>query len=109
MIKTKLLGVMCDNFIKLNSPYREVYDNYKHRLEHHPKHQDKTKLHRHRMAKRVMLKVFLADLWTIARTIKGLPVRPTYAEEKLGIVHSKPKHIQDWMDNWSAKRAGRVI
>ena len=88
-LKTKLVGVLGSVFIKLGGPYREIYDGYKHRLENHPKHSQKTKGHRHNMAVRYMTKEFLADLWTIWRELEGLPVRSRYAEEKLGIVHSK--------------------
>lgn len=88
-LKTKLIGVLGSSFIKLGGEYREIYDNYKHRLEHHPKHKEKTKGHRHNMAVRYMIKEFLADLWTEWRKIEGLPVRPRYSEEKLGIVHSR--------------------
>lgn len=102
-LKTKLIGVLGPSFLKLGGPYRKIYDDYKHRLEHHPKHKDKTKAHRHNMAIRVMVKTFLADLWTVWRTLEGLPVRPSYAEEKLGIVHSKPKHIQEVLDRINQK------
>jgi hypothetical protein len=101
-LKTKLVGVLGGVFLKLGGEYRDVYDDYKHRLEHHPKHKDKTKGHRHNMAIRYMVKEFLADLWTVWRTIEGLPVRGTYGEDKLGIVHSKPKRIQEWLDNYNA-------
>jgi hypothetical protein len=88
-LKTKLVGVLGTVFIKLGGPYREIYDGYKHRLENHPKHKDKTKGHRHNMAVRYMVKEFLADLWTEWRVLEGLLVRSRYAEEKLGIRHSK--------------------
>lgn len=88
-LKTKLIGVLGSSFIKLGGHYRKIYDGYKHRLENHPKHKDKTKGHRHNMAVRYMIKEFLADLWTEWRKIEGLPVRSRYNEEKLGIVHSK--------------------
>lgn len=100
-LKTKLVGVLGGVFLKLGGEYRAVYDGYKHRLEHHPKHKDKTKGHRHNMAVRYMIKEFLADLWTVWRTVEGLPVRGTYAEDKLGIVHSKPKRIQAWLDSYN--------
>jgi len=88
-LKTKLVGVLGGVFLKLGGPYREIYDDYKHRLEHHPKHQAKTKMHRHNMAVRYMIKEFLADLWREWRTLEGLPVRERYNEGKLGIVHLK--------------------
>jgi hypothetical protein len=54
-----------------------------------------TKGHRHNMAIRYMVKEFLADLWTIWRTLEGLETKPRYAEAKLGIIHSKPQRIID--------------
>ena len=52
----------------------------------------KSDLHRHRDAIRKMLKIFLIDLWTNARRIKGLPTRPTYQEEYLGHIH-QPENL----------------
>ena len=86
-LKAKLLGVLAEEFIKLNSPYRMYYDNYKHRLQNHPKHKEKTKLHIHNMAKRYMMKIFLIDLYKEWRKLSGLPVYPSYAEGKLEIKH----------------------
>ena len=90
IIKTKLLGVLATVFRMLGGEYRELYDNHKHRLQNMPKHQDKTKGHIHNMANREMIKDFLTDLWIAWRIIEGLEVRPTYAEEKLGIIHHGP-------------------
>lgn len=89
-LKTKLVGVLGSSFIKqpaARCPYRVIYDNYKHRLEHHEAHKEKTKLHRHNMAVRYMIKRFLCDLYVAWRTIEGLPVAPEYSEAKLGKVH----------------------
>ena len=86
-LKTKMVGVLADVFIKLGGPYREVYDNYKFRLQNHPKHQEKTKGHINAMAKRYMIKYFLSDVWTHWRILEGLPVKGTYAEDVLGIKH----------------------
>jgi hypothetical protein len=89
-LKTKLIGVLGSLFIKLRSdPYREIYDNYKHRLENKPKWIDRTKAHRNNAAIRYMIKEFLADLWTTWRKLEGLEVRSRYSEEKLGLIHSK--------------------
>lgn len=44
--------------------------------------------HRELDARRVMVKMFLADMWRAWRIIEGLPVRPTYAEQYLGRVHN---------------------
>ena len=89
-LKTKLVGVLGASFIKQSAAkceYRRIYDDYKHRLESNPAHQEKTKLHRHNMAVRYMVKRFLADLYAHWRTLEGLPVATEYAEGKLGIKH----------------------
>jgi hypothetical protein len=91
-LKTKLVGVLASSFIKQNPEncvYRKIYDDYKNRLENHPKHIGKTKGHRNNMAKRYMIKRFLIDLYTNWRKIEGLPVSEEYAVAKLGIVHRK--------------------
>jgi hypothetical protein len=91
-LKTKLIGVLGGSFIK-QSPdkckYRKIYDDYKHRIENMDAHKDKSKLHRHRMANRYMIKMFLIDLYNEWRKLEGLPVAPTYTEAKLGKVHGK--------------------
>jgi len=87
-LKTKL-RVLASCLIRTkNGKYKSVYDGYKHRLENHPNWVDKTPLHRHNASLRYMVKIFLLDLWTTWRTIEGLPVRPSYQEEKLGHKHS---------------------
>lgn len=86
-LKTKLVGVLGTSFLRSNSPYRQVYDGYKHRLEHHVDHKDKPKGHKHNMAIRYMIKMFLKDLWLEWRQIEGLPITPDYAEAKLGLKH----------------------
>jgi hypothetical protein len=89
-LKTKLVGVLATCFIKQTADtckYRKVYDDYKHRLENHPAHKDKSKGHRHNMAMRYMVKIFLADLWLSWRELEGLPVTPTYQEAVLGHKH----------------------
>jgi len=90
-LKTKLY-VLATSFLKQSpekSPYRRSYDQYKHRLENMPAHEDKSKLHRHNMAMRYMIKRFLVDLYTAWRSIEGLPVAPEYSQAKLGIIHKK--------------------
>lgn len=88
-LKTKLVGVLGSCFIKLGGKYREIYDNYKNRLENHPAHVEKSKGHRHNMAVRYMIKRFLVDLYFEWRKLEGLPVAPEYSEAKLGIHHKK--------------------
>lgn len=99
-LKTKLIGVLAESFIKLRSPWRSVYDDYKHRLENHAvygTHNDKNKSEdavrtskgrRDAMAKRYMIKMFLIELYKKWRTIEGLPVHPPYHEAKLGLKHA---------------------
>ena len=91
-LKTKLVGVLGSSFIK-QSPdkckYRKVYDDYKHRIENMDAHKEKTKGHRHNMAVRYMIKIFLIDLYNEWRSLEGLPVAPTYSEAKLGKIHGK--------------------
>lgn len=92
LLKTKMIGVLGSSFIKLGGPYREVYDGIKFRYQNMPAHANKTKGHIHNMAVRAMIKEFLADLWHCWRILEGLPVRVPYAEEKLGIKHSRPRN-----------------
>jgi len=91
-LKTKLVGVLGSSFIK-QSPdkceYRKIYDDYKHRIENMDAHKEKSKGHRHNMAVRYMIKMFLIDLYNEWRKLEGLPVAPTYTEAKLGKVHGK--------------------
>jgi len=89
-LKTKLVGVLGSSFVKQPADkckYRKVYDDYKHRLEHMDAHKEKSKGHRHNMAVRYMVKIFLIDLYNEWRSLEGLPVAPTYSEAKLGKVH----------------------
>ena len=48
----------------------------------------KSKLHRHNMASRYALKMFLLDLYKAWRPLEGLPVAPSYQEAKLGHQHA---------------------
>jgi 6-pyruvoyl-tetrahydropterin synthase len=89
-LKTKLIGVLAGSFIKQPTDkciYRVIYDNYKNRLENHPRHKEKTKGHRDNMAKRYTIKRFLVDLYKVWRTLEDLPVAPEYSEKKLEMQH----------------------
>ena len=86
-MKTKLIGVLGSSFVKTNGKYREIYDNYKHRITHMPAHAEKTKGHLNNMAIRYTVKRFLVDLYTAWRTLEGLPVADEYSKGKLGINH----------------------
>lgn len=174
-LRTKMLGVVATNFLRLNSPYRQYYDGYRTRLiaqvESVASGEDKAKFilyrsklqemskilddanltinnteddevdgedgtwtgcslisyqegeakkkaaeikqsanttlnsallslsklgktqwksiqHIHRASLRYMMKCFLIELYVKWRTLEGLPVRPSYQEEKLGHKHS---------------------
>ena len=113
-LRTKMVGVMGSNFLKLRSPWRKYYDNYKHRKETQvmptcmgcngtgktgrgkcenceggtkPAPWGMSKGHRHNAAIRYMVKMFLAGLYKEWRTIEGLPVRVSYQEQYLGHKH----------------------
>lgn len=86
-LKTKLTGVLGPSFLRAGSEWADVYRDYKHRLENHPKHKDKTKLHRHNMSLRYAVKMFLVALHMKWRELEGLPVSEPYSEAKLGMRH----------------------
>ncbi len=105
-LKTKLVGVLASSFLRAgDNKYSEIYRNYKNRLENHAVYglaaeeaakKDKpegrnqaTKLKRHNMAMRYMIKQFLIDLYTEWRTVEGLPVSLPYHEAKLGMRHGE--------------------
>lgn len=84
--------------------YRIIYRDYKHRLENHSVYgianeaariaefkangkKYAPKAHRHNMAMRYMMKMFLQDLYVAWREIEGLPVAAPYQEAKLGHAH----------------------
>jgi hypothetical protein len=105
-LKTKLVAVLGSSLVKQSaesSPYRAIYDAYKHRLETSPSMQAKQVQlaaeakdkgnkympvgHRHAMAVRYMIKRLLADLYVEWRTLAGLAVAPEYSEAKQGLKH----------------------
>lgn len=95
-LKTKLMGVLAGSFLRSGSQYRSFYDTYKHRMENHrlyglaaqeAKAEGATPLHRHNMALRYMVKMFLVDLWKEWRALEGLEVGLSYAEQYLGHTH----------------------
>jgi len=104
-LRTALLGVMADGFIKCQNSYAmEYYYPMKARLEQSAntvqeiskagaKPQDVAwseakKAHRHRAAMRYMVKMFIKDLYSVWRPMHGLDVRVPYAEEYLGKKHA---------------------
>lgn len=98
-LKTALVGVLADGFIKAKAPYAlNFYYPYKMRLEQSSNEvmhmgkkvawKDVSKGHRDRAAKRYMIKMFLQDLYAVWRAIERLPVREPYQEEYLGHKHA---------------------
>ena len=88
-LKTKLLGVLAPSFLRAkDNKYKRVYYEYKARLENSPLHMDKTKGHRHNMAMRYMIKIFLIDLYVAWYNIEGLEPKVPYHEAKLGMKHA---------------------
>lgn len=102
-LKTKLMGVLAPSFVMgvikneddeivgYKTPYRKIYDDYKHRLHnredfvHEGKGRDG---HIDMAAKRYMIKMFLQDLYDAWKDLEGLPRANNYYEAKLGKKHS---------------------
>lgn len=90
VLKTKLLGVLGSSFLRVsNSKYGRVYYDYKHRLNTNPAYESHTKLHKHNMANRYAVKMFLQDLWVVWRQLEGLPTGDSYA---VGMQGRLPHH-----------------
>lgn len=95
-LRAKLCGVLGPSFLKSSSPYREYYDNMKHRLESedwgtlskNPTDKKRPKAgHQHKAANRYMVKMFLRDLYVAWRILADLPVAQPYQEKYLGHKH----------------------
>lgn len=111
-LRTKLVGVLADSFIKSKSPWSETYYGYRTRLDSkrgpcrtcvekpgfmgaevcyncNGKVADapwgKSDAHRDRAAKRYMIKMFLTQLWLEWRKLEELPTSLPYAVAKLGM------------------------
>jgi hypothetical protein len=82
-LRTKLVGVLGAVLLKVGSPWRKTYDDYKHRLE--SKGWGKNPGHRHQASIRYMVKMLLLDIHRRWRLHEGLVLRPPYSEEKLGM------------------------
>jgi hypothetical protein len=96
-LKTHLLGVLGEGFIKQRSSYAlEYYYPYKERLAGSDSLVKEVKkggkavevpwkeaavAHRHHAAIRYMMKMFLKDLYVAWRTIEGLPVEERYQDK----------------------------
>jgi hypothetical protein len=67
-------------------PFVKFYEDYKHRKL--CAGWGRSDAHRHQAALRYMIKMMLLQLWNDWRAHAGLPIRPSYQEEKLGHTHS---------------------
>jgi hypothetical protein len=104
-LKSKLMGVLAPSMLRLGSPWREQYDNYRHRIESDPARikltVDEWKKRRltedeavlwtpgriHMASARYMVKMFLLDFWKAWRRLEGLPVPLSYNEARRGRPH----------------------
>lgn len=82
-VKSKLVGVLAPSFLRAKSPYRDLYDQYKHRMQ--SRDPEVRPIVHHRRALRYMVKIFLLDLWREWRKLEGLPVYDPYHVAKLGL------------------------
>jgi len=93
------------------SPYLSVYDSEKAKKEAsnllvwdyntqgflvQVPWKDAKPKHRHMHALRMVEKWFLSDLHFVGRTLMGLPVRPVYAEDKLGHINISHPNNRGW-------------
>lgn len=86
-LKTKLVGVLGPSFLKCGDKYKEIYYNYRNRIENMDKHSDKSDGHIHNMSIRYAVKMFLKDLHLKWRELEGLKVPKPYHEAKLNHKH----------------------
>jgi len=110
-LQSKILGVLSDVLMMRNKEYLGVYRGYRHRVDQEVEprrekyrqylikqgvEEEKrekrvlkkfTPNHLNNMAKRYMVKRFLADLWPIWRRAYGLSVTDPYEVAKLNMVH----------------------
>ena len=90
LLRAKLIGPkgLGDQFVIQKTPkYREIYEGVKHRLKTTQSYKMDGWIES--MAKRAAVSRFLIDLFIAWRGFEGLPCRPPYEEEKLGIVHHR--------------------
>lgn len=106
--KSKLY-IVAQGFLRANNPkYRKLYDDYKHRIQSRKcpldakRHGGKAKIdkygctdgHRHAMATRYMIKMFLMELYLTWWGFEGKEPRPPYQEEYLKHKHVTKKVIK---------------
>ena len=94
-----VLYTMADSMIKTRSAYRDIYDREKDKLSVSEKvtksrntqgkliecmWKDTKPCHRHGAAMRKMIKIFLAHVWHVWRSVENLETNLPYIQEKLG-------------------------
>lgn len=87
--KSKILYIGGGSLIKAKDYYYKVYMNYKHRLNNRPDLKNHTDGHKHAMAMRYMVKIFLSDLYEAWRKLEGLELHDPYHVAKLGMKEHK--------------------
>lgn len=92
-LKTKLIFVLGSCLIKCNSPWRKLYDNYKHRKT--SEKWGESDLHRHNAALRYMIQLFLQYMWAEWRMLEGLEVVEPYKVAKLELEHGNHAKITE--------------
>lgn len=103
-LRMKLVGVLGPVLLKVGSPWRKFYDDYKHRKE--SAGWGRSDAHRHQAAIRYMVKMLVAQVWEDFRKFHGLPVRDSYAAEYLGRSHhERPKRPTMTVDPEAARAA----
>lgn len=110
-LRTVLWNTVNSMMKKVDNPYRRVYDAVKERLAASEKKvmsrntqgklvevawKDAKPSHRHGAALRSMMKHVLADYWRVGRQLRGLEVKPLYAEAKLGHETIVPTIERGW-------------
>lgn len=95
-LKSRIIEIMFDSMTKAGNPYyyKEIYLNYKKRLEEKYKLQgmEVDKMRIHRQARRVAVQIFIEDLWMWVREHHQWPTNNgTYYEAKLKAKHGQNK------------------
>lgn len=129
VLKTKLVGVLGSCLLKAglrtlkdengkavlddngnkqqiaSSTYVQCYLDYMHRLNNRADNDSLTQAHKHAMANRYMIKMFIRDLWVTWRKYEGYEVSKPYEVEKLGY---KPHKYNEYHDR-VAKEKREVV
>lgn len=94
-VKSRIIGVLGQSFVKHKGPYNTIYKDYKERITNSSRYdylfegKDKRiSAHANNMAIKYACSQFIIDTWLRWREIEGLPLNGgSYAEGKLGLNH----------------------